>query len=52
LDRLAIVGELLGFVWHRKIWWMLPPVLALIVIALLVMFSQGSALSPLLYPLF
>ena len=47
-----MVGELLGFVWQRKAWWMLPPVLALVVIALLVALSQGSALSPLIYPLF
>jgi hypothetical protein len=52
VDRLGVVGELFGFVWTRKAWWMLPPVVALLVIVLLVAVSQGSALSPLIYPLF
>jgi hypothetical protein len=52
VERLGVVGELMGFIWARKAWWMLPPVLALLVIAALVMLSQGSALAPLLYPLF
>jgi hypothetical protein len=52
VDRLGVIGELFGFVWARKAWWMLPPVAALVVIAVLVALSHGSALSPLIYPLF
>jgi hypothetical protein len=52
VERLGVAGELLGFIWDRKAWWMIPPVLALLVILVLILFSHGSALSPLLYPLF
>jgi hypothetical protein len=49
---LAEVRELLSFIWERKVWWMVPPVVALLIVALLVALGQGSALSPLIYPLF
>jgi hypothetical protein len=52
VGRLGVVGELFAFVWERKAWWMVPPVAALLLIALLVALSHSSALSPLIYPLF
>ena len=52
MEQLGVVGELFGFVWHHKAWWLLPPVVALLLIAVLVALSQVSALSPLIYPLF
>jgi hypothetical protein len=52
MERVGLVGELIAFIWHRKVWWLLPTVLALLLIAVLVGMSQGAALGPLIYPLF
>ncbi len=52
VEQLRVVGELFDFVWHHKAWWMLPPLLALLMIAALVALSQVPVLGPLIYPLF
>ena len=50
--RVRIAGGLLGFVWRRRIWWMIPLVTVLLVAALLVIFGQSSAISAFVYALF
>lgn len=50
--RLDIVQELLAYLWSRKLWWLTPMVLVLLLMAVLVALTQGSALAPFLYPLF
>ncbi len=52
LDRLGVLGELLRFLWARKLWWMIPMVLVLILIAGVLVFAQGSAMAPFIYTLF
>jgi hypothetical protein len=51
-SRMAILGELLAYLWKRKLWWLLPMVVALILFALLLAFAQGSAVVPFIYTLF
>ena len=51
-NRFSIMGELLAFLWLRRLWWMIPMVLVLLVFGLLIIFAQSSALAPFLYPLF
>ena len=51
-DRVSIVGELLVFLWRRKLWWMIPMVTILVLFGLLLVFTQGSALAPFIYTLF
>ncbi|HEX7242049.1 MAG TPA: DUF5989 family protein [Longimicrobiaceae bacterium] len=50
--RLGIMGELLSFLWQRKLWWMMPMVLMLLVFGALLVFAQGSAVAPFIYTLF
>ncbi len=50
--RFSLVGELWAFVWVRKIWWMAPLLLMLLLLSLLVVFTEGSALAPFIYTLF
>ncbi|MDY6769194.1 MAG: DUF5989 family protein [Candidatus Nanohaloarchaea archaeon] len=50
-ENLGVVGEFLGFLWDRKIYWMIPIFLMLITIGALVIFAQSSALSPFVYTL-
>ncbi len=50
--RFGILGELLFFLWKRKLWWLIPMVSILILLALLLIFTQASSVAPFLYPLF
>ena len=52
LARLGIVGEILVFLWRRKLWWLIPMVTVLILFGLLLIFAQASAVAPFIYTLF
>jgi drug/metabolite transporter superfamily protein YnfA len=48
----GIVGELLVFLWKRKLWWLIPMVVTLLVFGLLLVFVAASGVSPFIYTLF
>ena len=50
--RMGVLGELLAFLWKRKLYWMLPMVITLLVFALLIVVGGSSPLSPFIYTLF
>ena len=50
--RFGIVGELFGFLWEQKLWWMIPMMTVFVIFGLLLAFTQGSALAPFIYTLF
>ena len=50
--RFGIAGELLGFLWERKLWWLIPMVLVLLAFGGLLVTAQSSALGPFIYTLF
>ena len=50
--KLGILGELLQFFWERKLWWLMPMVLTLMLLGLLIVFTQGTAVAPFIYTLF
>jgi hypothetical protein len=50
--KLAIFGELWHFLRVRKKWWLTPILFMLVLIGLLAIFAQGSALAPFIYALF
>lgn len=52
LSRYSIVGELLSFFWKEKLWWLIPMVVILILLGILMIFAQGSAVAPFIYTLF
>lgn len=52
LEKLSIARELVQFFWQRKLWWMIPMVSVLLLIGLLIVFTQGSAIAPFIYTLF
>jgi hypothetical protein len=52
LSRMGILGELLAYLWKRKLWWMIPMIVVLILFALLLVFAQGSSVAPFIYTLF
>ena len=51
-QKLGIVGELFEFLWARKLWWLAPMVLVLVLFGVLLILTQGSALAPFIYTLF
>ena len=38
--------------WQRKLWWMMPMIIVLLLFALLMIFAQGTAVAPFIYTLF
>ncbi len=50
--RLAVAGELFGFLWQRRLWWLIPMVLVLLAFGLLLALAQSPALAPFIYTLF
>jgi len=52
ISRFGIFRELLVFLWQRKLWWLMPIIIFLILIGILLIFTQSSAVAPFIYTLF
>ncbi len=50
--RLGILGELLAYLWKRKLYWMLPMVIVLVVFALLIVAGSSTPAGAFIYTLF
>ena len=50
--RIGIVGELFSFLMQNKRWWMMPVISVVLLVALLIMLAQSSALAPFIYSAF
>lgn len=50
--KAGIAGELLRYLWQRKLWWMLPLVAVLLVFGLIISVAGSSGAGPFLYTLF
>jgi len=51
-SRLGIMGELLTFLWERKLWWLIPLVLVLFLFGILITLAQNPVIAPFIYTLF
>ena len=51
-SNFSVVGELLAFLWARKLWWLIPMVTVLLLFGLLLIFASASGLAPFIYTLF
>ena len=49
---LDLLKDLWGFMRERKKFWLAPIILTLILLGLLIVFGQGSALAPWIYTIF
>jgi len=47
-----LVIELWAFMNERKKWWLLPVIVVMLLVGLLLVFAQGSALAPFIYTIF
>lgn len=52
MGKLSLLKEFWDFLKTRKKWWLTPIVLVMLLLGALIVFSQGSALSPFIYTLF
>lgn len=52
ITNMGVVGEVLSFLWQRKLWWLIPLVTALLLFALLLVFATTSGVAPFIYTLF
>jgi len=51
-EKLSIFGELWAFMRVRKKWWLGPIIFVLLILGMLVVLTEGSALAPFIYTLF
>lgn len=51
-SNLDVVGQLLSFLWQRKLWWLIPMVAVLLLFGLLLIFASASGIGPFIYTLF
>ena len=49
--RTAIVGEVFEFLWQRKLWWLIPLAVLILLIGVLFAIAQVSSVAPWMYPL-
>ncbi|MBN1285593.1 MAG: hypothetical protein JXB47_09355 [Anaerolineae bacterium] len=51
-SRLGVLGELMQFLWARKLWWLIPMFVVLGLFILVIVFGQASGAAPFIYTLF
>lgn len=52
MNKLAIFKELWEFMKVRKKWWLGPIIFLLLLLGMLIVFTESSALAPFIYALF
>jgi hypothetical protein len=52
MNKLSILGSFSKFLMERKKFWLLPIVVVLVLLGLLLVATQGSAVAPFIYTLF
>ncbi len=50
--KMGIFAELWDFLRVRKKWWLGPPLVILLLLGLLIVFAESSAVAPFIYTLF
>jgi len=50
--RTATIAELLGFLWKKKQWWLLPIVISLLMLGILLTLASSSPLGTFMYTIF
>ena len=52
ITNMGVAGELLFFLWQRRLWWLIPMVFVLLLFGLLLIFATSSGVAPFIYTLF
>jgi hypothetical protein len=48
----SMLAEIWDFLKVRKVWWLTPIIVMLLLVAILIIFGQSTAVSPFVYALF
>ncbi len=51
-SKFGTLRELLVFLWRRRLWWLIPLVLVLVLFGILTISIAGSSIAPFIYSLF
>ena len=51
-DKFGIAGELLAFLWVRKMWWAIPMVTVMLFFGLIIVVGTATGVGPFIYTLF
>jgi hypothetical protein len=46
-----LIGEIILFIWQKKLWWLIPLLIMLLLASALIFMTQSSAISPFVYAL-
>jgi len=52
MSKLGVIKEFWEFLKVRKKWWLMPIIIFLLVLGILIVFTESSALAPFVYTLF
>lgn len=52
MNRMSIISEFCSFLRERKKWWIAPILVFLLLLGVLIIFANSSALAPFIYSLF
>ena len=52
MSGISTLKELWGFLRTRKKWWLLPIIVVFLLLGLLIIFTESSAVAPFVYTLF
>jgi hypothetical protein len=52
MARAGMMPQFWGYLKVRKKWWLLPILLVMVMVGVLLVFAQGSALAPFIYTIF
>ncbi len=52
IKRLGIIGELFRFMWEQKLYWMIPMIVIIVLVIVISLLGQTTAVGPFIYTLF
>ena len=52
IAKLGIAGELIVFLWKRKLWWLIPMVAVLLAFGIVIVVGGSTGAGPFVYTLF
>ena len=52
MSKISIINEFVSFLRVRKKWWLAPILFVLLLMAVLIVLTESSAIAPLIYTLF
>lgn len=52
MSNVSLIREVWAFMRIRKKWWLLPIIIVMVLVGLLLILAQGSALAPFIYTIF